>query len=236
MFPYYPGAWGGYGYGYNGFYGGYFYGSRGHGGLRLTDSSPPQSIIEPLTLDQVMSYMKLPMRIPPDPGEAAELQSYISAARGQAEIMQGRDLVQKQWDLIFDYWPSWYIDLRPSLASVDLFTVTDWYGTVKTLIEGTDFIVDAATNPGRIMPPYNTPWYNYTPRPSSSILIRFTSGFTPADPWWMTDGVMVRTGMLMLINNWFTQKLPFAQGIDPAKEYPFGLTQLLSQGQVILVG
>ena len=171
-----------------------------------------------------------------DPGEDLELESYITAARGQAEIMQGRDLVRKQWDLVFDYWPSYYIDLRPSLASVDLFTVTDNSNTVTTLEEGVDYIVDAAKNPGLVSPPYNTPWFNYTPGPSSSILIRFTAGFTPSDPWWLTDGRMVLNGMRILINNWYTQKLPFAQGVDPTKEYPYGLSCLLSQGAVILVG
>ena len=107
---------------------------------------------------------------------------------------------------------------------------------VTTLQEEKDYFVDTMKNHGLVSPPYNTPWFNYTPGPSSSILIRFTAGFAPSDPWWLTDGRMVLNGMRWLINSWFSGKLPFEKGLDPTTEYPFGLSRLLSQGAVILVG
>ena len=211
------------------------YGTGGYGSLSLTEASPPQSFVEPLSLDEVKKFLKLPVRSPVDALEDAELSSLISAARGQAELLQGRDLVRKQWDLHFDYWPSFYIPLRAPLVSVDLFTLRDNTGLVTPLVEDTDYIVDTAKSPGLVTPPYNLEWRNFTPWPSSAMLIRFTSGFTPASPWWPNDGMQVKAGMRMLINHWFTNKLPFEKGIDAAREYPYGLTASLRQGGLIHV-
>src|SRR5690242_11056124 len=91
-----------------------------YGSLSLTETSPAQSFEEPLTLSEVKSYLKVPERSPTDSAEDDELTSLIIAARFQAEVLQGRDLVEKQYDLSHDYWPNYYIELRDPLRSVDL--------------------------------------------------------------------------------------------------------------------
>jgi hypothetical protein len=103
------------------------------------------------------------------------------AARQQAEIAQGRDLVPKQYDLSFDYWTGYHLELGSPLVSVDLVQYKDQAGTVTTMVENTDYIVDKAKRPGILAPPNNTIWPIFTPWPSSAILIRFTSGFTASD-------------------------------------------------------
>src|ERR1700686_4119746 len=87
------------------------------GSLSLTETSPPQSFSEILTLAEVKSYLRLPDRSPADQAEDDELTSLIVAAREQAEIMQGRDLIRKQFDLSLDYWNNYRIELRDPLAS-----------------------------------------------------------------------------------------------------------------------
>ena len=219
---------------------GIYGGSRGlygtlanYGTLNLTVASPPQSFVEPLTLDDVKRYIGLPERSPLDAEEDLQLESMITAARGQAEILQGRDLVRKQWDLSLDFWIDYFFQLRSPLASVDLFTLRDSTGSYTTLVENRDYIVDTLKDPGVVAPPYNTMWPVFTPWPSSAILIRFTSGFAADSIWWKAgDGDRIKNGMRLLISNWFTGRLPFEQGIDPAKEYPFGLTACLSQGAI----
>jgi uncharacterized phiE125 gp8 family phage protein len=212
------------------------YGTGGYGSLGLTEASPPQSFVEPLTLIDVKTFLRLPARSPVDPNEDAELSSFITAAREQAEILQGRDLVTKQWDLHYDYWPSYYIPLRANLQSVDLFTLKQNTGVLITLVENTDYIVDNSKSPGIVTPPYNTEWTPFTPWPSSAMLIRFTAGISTASPFWLNEGQRVKNGMRMLINNWFTNKLPFEKGLDATREYPFGLTQSLRQGGIVFVG
>jgi uncharacterized phiE125 gp8 family phage protein len=200
------------------------------GALSLTESSPPQSFVEPLTVEQVQNYLRIVPSSPPDPLEDADLQLFITAAREQAEILQGRDLVQKQWDLTFDYWPSYRIELGNPLVSVDLFQYQDSDGVVRTLTANTDYIVDMRRQPGFVSPPYNVSWPTFTPWPSSSILLRFTSGYSSDSAFWNDAGARIKNGMLLLISSWYNQRLPFETGADPAKEYPYAVTACLSYG------
>jgi uncharacterized phiE125 gp8 family phage protein len=229
------------GHGYMGGGGGYLgpltYGYLNYPTRRLTVTSPPQSWEEPVSLAQAKKFIKLPPRPIPDPAEDLELGMYISSARYQAEVMQGRDLVQKQWDLALDYWPqNQMIILAAPLVSVDLVQRTDWTGTVTVMNQGPqgDYVVDKFREPGFITPPYNHLFPAFVPQPSSAVLVRFTSGLTPDDAWWQLQGQNVMNGMLMLIHQWFTKKLPFVQGA-PVQEIPFGLTCALRQGALISV-
>jgi uncharacterized phiE125 gp8 family phage protein len=201
--------------------------------LRLTETSPAQTFIEPLTLDLVKDYLKIPPRSPADSFEDDELTTFISAAREQAEILQNRDLVRKQWDLHHDYWPSYRIEMRDPLRSVDLVQYQDSNGDFTTLNENADYIVDANKGPGVLAPPYNATWPTFTPWPSSSILIRFTSGYSGDDPFWNGAGARIKTGMLMLISAWYNNRLPFEKGADPTQEYPYAVTSCLSYGALI---
>jgi uncharacterized phiE125 gp8 family phage protein len=200
------------------------------GSLNLTDSSPVQSWTEPLELDFVKDALKVPFRSPTDSFEDARISMYISAARLQAEILQGRDLVSKQFDLTFDYWPGVRIRLRDPLKSVDLITTRDNNGATANLAENTDFIVDKSKHPGIISPPYNGTWPAFSLWPSSSILIRFTSGYSPSDAYWNGPGTLVKSGMLLLISAWYNNILPFEKGVGATNEYPYTVTSCLSYG------
>lgn len=200
------------------------------GSLTLTAASPPQSFSEVLDLDHVKDYLKIPARFPTDPAEDDTLSIFISAAREQAEIMQGRDLVQKQWDLTFDFWPSFRIKLRDPLVSVDLIQYKDYMGNLNELNEGTDFLVDITKHPGIITPPYNGTWPAFSLYPTSSILIRFTAGYASADPFWSGPGARIKNGMLLLISAWYNNRLPFEKGIGCTNEYPFAVTHCLTTG------
>jgi uncharacterized phiE125 gp8 family phage protein len=227
---------GGIGSGIYGPNGGLYGWLESYGSLTLTDSSPVQSFVEPFTLDEVKSFLKLPARSPTDPDEDDLITGLISAARVQAEYMQGRDLVQKQWDLSLDFWLDYFIKLRAPLVSVDLFTTTDNTGLVTTLARNVDYIVDTKKSPGVVTPPYNSMWPVFTPWPSSAILIRYTSGFANGSVFWQADGRTIKVGMKRLINDWFTGRLPFERNFDPTRELPFGVTTMLSQGTLKHVG
>jgi uncharacterized phiE125 gp8 family phage protein len=199
-----------------------------YGTLALTKSSPPQTFIEPLTLAETKAYLKVPQRSPADPLEDAFISSLISAARSYAEREQGRDLVRKQWDLVFDYWMSYRIELPPvPLISVEQVQYTDYQGNVTTLAEGTDYMVDTSKQPGCILPPYNTMWPVFTPLPSSGILVRFSSGYDAADPWWAGDGQVVKEGMRYMVSQWYNVRLPAGA---QASEWPLTAREALTFG------
>jgi len=199
-----------------------------YGTLQLTATSPPQSFVEPLALADVKEFLKIPQRSPADPAEDAFISSLISAARAMAEREQGRDLVRKQWDLVFDYWMSYRIELPPvPLISVDLVQYTDYQNIVWPMVQGKDYIVDKSKLPGCIVPPWNVMYPVFTPLPTSAILIRFSSGYAANDPWWQGDGSVVLEGMRYMISQWYNVRLPMGQAVS---EWPMTAREALSFG------
>ena len=219
----FPPLSGGYGYPALGLFGAL----QGYGSLDLTVQSPPQSFVEPLTLAEVQEFLQLPDSMAT--AQAITLNTFISAAREQAEILQGRDLVTKQWDMSFDFWPAYHIQLRPNLQSIDMFTYRDATGAYYSPVQGTDYVVDFTQQPGIMTPPYGGMWASYTPWPSGSILIRFTAGILPNAAFWNDAGARVKVGMKLLISAWFSGRLPFGASCE---EMPYAVTSCLSYGAV----
>src|SRR5690242_1921125 len=110
MYPYAGSSLGPYGqYGNLGLYGALV----AYGTLNLTDASPAQSFTEPVTVTEAKAACAIPDGYGAHDEEIAGL---IVAARVQAEILQNRDLVRKQWDLSLDYWNNVRIQLRAPLV------------------------------------------------------------------------------------------------------------------------
>src|SRR5260370_21274994 len=101
MFPTFPGGLGPYGsYGNLGLYGALV----AYASEKLTETSPPQYFQEVLTLPDMQGYLKIPPTVI-DPVRDDLIDSFIQCAREQAEIAQGRNLVQKQFDRTPDSGP-----------------------------------------------------------------------------------------------------------------------------------
>jgi len=198
-----------------------------YGTLRLTVTDPAQTFTEPITLADVKTHLRLDASFSDDDALLAVL---ISAARGQAELLQNRDLVRKQWDLYYDYWPAYRLRLRAPTVSVDLMQYTDLAGTVTAMVANTDYVVDLQKEPAIVTPPWNRSWPAFTPHPSSSILTRFTSGYTANDPYWSGAGALVKAGMFLLISSWYENRLPFTPAARADAELPFAVTSCLSYG------
>jgi uncharacterized phiE125 gp8 family phage protein len=197
------------------------------GTLRLTETGTPQTFTEPLLLTDVKTHLRIDESFTADD---TLINTFISAARYQAEIMQNRDLIRKQWDLTYDYWPQYRIELRAPAISVDLMQYTDLAGNVTTMSVNTDYVTDLRKEPGIVTPPWNISWPAFTPYPSGAILIRFTSGYAADAQWWSGPGALVKAGMLLLISAWYENRLPFVQGISATSEYPYAVTHCLSAG------
>ncbi len=210
---------------------GLYGGSVDFGNEHLTEASPQQTFTEPLTVDEMTSYLKLPVLDPPDAARETLVGSFIQAAREQAEILQGRDIVRKQFDRHHDYWPGYCIELRKPLISVELVQYRDSSGDFHTLTENTDYIVDTSREPGIITRPYGKTWPSYTRWPSSSLFIRYTSGHDSNSVFWQDAGARVRNGMRLLISWWYNNRLPFANATK-LSEYPYQVTQCLMFGSV----
>ncbi len=212
----------------------YEYGYRGwqwcpnYRSLNLTDASPGQSFVEPLSLSEVKSFLNIEESSPADSTDDVMLEAMIPAARELAEIFQGYDLVRKQWDLNLDYFRPYRVELRAPLVSVDLVQYRDSNGAYTSLTENTDYIVDVAKRPGQVMPAYNKSWPSFTPWPSSAVLFRFTSGRLITDPFWSDAGSRIKVGMRYLISGWYENRLPATFG--KLEEVPYTISALLGYG------
>jgi uncharacterized phiE125 gp8 family phage protein len=167
------------------------------GVLALTGS--PTTITELFTTSEVKEYLRVPDPSPTDSAFDAELELMIAAAREAAEGFQGRDLVQKQWDLILDTFDQTQIKLREPLDSVESITYKDSGGTTTTLTVNSQYIADLKRH--FVQCPYGESWPSFTPWPSSAVTIRFTSGGTAA-----RHLRLLKMAMLQLIEVWFTGK------------------------------
>jgi uncharacterized phiE125 gp8 family phage protein len=206
-----------------------------YGSLNLTVTSPEQSFTEPITLTEAKQFLNLPDRSPTDEAEDAEIEGMITAAREIAETEQGRDLVEKQWDLSLDYFPC-VIELRSPLVSVDLVQYKDSDGNVTALVADTDYIVDTAKQPGVIMPAYGESWPSFTPWPSSAVTVRHTAGFSATAAFWSDSGARVRIGMKMLISEWWNNRLPLSYDISSGGSVTVDrILSLLRSGSLVRV-
>jgi uncharacterized phiE125 gp8 family phage protein len=196
-----------------------------YGTLRLTVTDPPQQFTPPLVISEVKDFL----RIDDDTTQDNRLNLMISAAVEQAEICQNRDLMRKQWDLYYDYWPAYRIRLRAPCVSIDLVQYKDLAGAITPMQVNADYVFDLSKEPAIITPPWNRSWPAFTPFPSSAILVRFTSGYSIDDPFWMSSGARVKMGMLQLISAWYEHRVPFERSSN-LNELPFGITSNLEYG------
>jgi len=213
------------------------YGMSTYGSLTLTEASPVQVFAEPLTIEEVGSFLKLSE----DEWtlEQDTINALISGARAEAEKLQGRDLIRKQWDLVMDYWPyrpsmrSAVIELRDPLVSVDLLKYRDSTGSWTTLTENVDYVVDPSKHPGIVTTPTNNWWPSFTPWPSSSILLRFTSGMDASSQFWTEGNAQVKNGMKFWIADRFYNRTPrvLGRGESEATSDPIG--DMMSHGSLL---
>jgi hypothetical protein len=205
--------------------------------MNLTILQDASSSDEPLQVSDVGTYL-----VVDSSSATADLQSMIAAARLVAETENGRELARKQYKLVLDRFPTnthfpgvfgfaivgpYYgerqynsdsgdgmIELLDPLVSVDLFTYRKSDGTVVTLAENTDYLIDVNKHPGIVCPAYGKQWPTDTLWPTSAIEITFTAGMTPVQ----VPG-KIKVGMGVLISEWYENRLPFS-GAPSAAEVP----------------
>lgn len=172
------------------------YGRRNYGVLQLTVSSPQRLPVDPMNLDEAKELIRWTTD-----EEDGLIFAFISAARFAAEKETGYELAVKQYDLTLDYFTNWDVEMPTPLQSVDLVQYRDSDGNIHVMTENVDYVVDLAR--GLICPLWGHWWPIFTPWPSGAVLIRFTSGYPPAHPFWSNEGTAVMLGMRYLISEWW---------------------------------
>lgn len=137
--------------------------------LRVT--TPPA--VEPLTLAEMKAHLRV---IGND--EDSTITAYLQVAREMCELESRRAFVTQTLTLGLEAWP--LVDRivlpRPPLQSVTSVTYIDYAGVTRTM-PGADYIVDTASEPGRLILAYNASWPDATLRPGPAITITYVAGY-----------------------------------------------------------
>lgn len=122
--------------------------------MAVTISSPPA--IEPITLTE----LKLHLRVD-GTDEDTLIESLLTVARAHCESFTRRQFITATLVLNLDKFPSDEVILLPYPPIQSPLTSVKYYdadGTQQTLTVTTDYVVDVASEPGRLMPAYGKSW------------------------------------------------------------------------------
>lgn len=136
---------------------------------------------------KVISIQKEPVRkeeaydqcylIDPDMRDVALFSRLIPAAREFAEARTWRGLAKKTIEGSLDKFPDVIEVPFPAIGEVTELKYTDKNEEVKTLVEGTDFVVDDFSEPARIVP--ITDWPETSELPNAVKITYTTKGYCP---------------------------------------------------------
>jgi uncharacterized phiE125 gp8 family phage protein len=190
-------------------------------GLQVTTAPT----VEPITLEEAKENLRFNGEY-----EADRIRALIKAARIYCERATGKAFITQTLKLTLDCWPTdGIIRLpRPPLQTVSSIKYDDYLNVEQTL-SSTLYVVDAASEPGRIGVAYGQIWPDLYEE-LGSIRITYVAGYgaTPA-----TVPDTIKQAMYLLITHWFENREPVGQG----QKIAFSVESLLGcESAGVLVG
>lgn len=128
---------------------------------------------EPITTSEAKSHMRIDST-----DDDTYIGALITAVRIVTENLTGRSLITTTWDYFMSDFPCGDEILlrRPKLQSVTSLKYKDTDGTEITWA-ASNYIIDIASDPGKIVLAYGITWPTETLYPSNPITIRYVSGY-----------------------------------------------------------
>lgn len=132
--------------------------------------------VEPVTATEFKLHNKIDIA-----DDDAMVTIYNQAARQDIEHITRRAICTQTWDLYLDDWPDGdAIEIPlPPLQSITSVKYYDDDNTEATFAS-TNYIVDVASDPGRIVLYGDASWPSTVLRPANGIIIRFLAGYGAA--------------------------------------------------------
>jgi uncharacterized phiE125 gp8 family phage protein len=178
---------------------------------------------EPITLVEAKAYLRVDFS-----DDDTYLTSLIVASRKFCEGYQNRAYITQTWELSFDYWPNYIIEIpKGNLQTINSIKYTDYTGTTTTL-SNTEYVVSNRSILGRICPTYGKTWPIFTPYPLDAVVINFTCGYT-------TVPETVKQAMYLLVSHWYENRLPLADKMTVPDELNFAVSALLWQERIVML-
>lgn len=188
--------------------------------------TPPQT--EPVTLEEA----KLHLRVD-GVEEDSLILSLIKTAREYCEDFQNRAYLIQTWELLLDAFPTFPVlpikIPKPPLKEIITISYIDKDGDYHT-IDNCDYIVDTASEPGRIIPAYGKTWPQVILQPIGAVKIRFTTGYD--DVTLVPE--KIKQAMKLLIGHWYEHREEVNLGVS-VSEIPMAAKMLLWQDRVMIV-
>lgn len=174
--------------------------------------------VEPIDLATAKAHLRVDIT-----DDDSLITALITAARQHVEVITRRALITQTWDLSLDAWPEGNTILvpLPPLQSMASITYKDSAGTVYTM-PATNYIVDTAEEPGRIVLAYGKLWPSVTLYPAGAITVRFTAGYGNA----VAVPQTIKHAILLLVAQWYENREATVGGAVQ-REIPFAVEALL---------
>lgn len=139
-----------------------------------TDTPPVPRLVEPLGLEELRLYLRIDAD---DRAQDMVIEDLQRSAREYAERWLGQQLITQRWIMTLDGFPADGVIEIPkvplqSVVSVE-YTDTD---LVDTTLATTDYVVDTATKPGRLIKAYGIAWPTAVLQPGG-LAITFDAGY-----------------------------------------------------------
>ncbi len=184
--------------------------------------SPPTE--EPVSLAEAKNHLRVD--VADDDGLISAL---IIAAREYCEAFQNRAYITQTWQLWLDAWPE-SSEIRIPRPPLQVVNSVRYYGVdnAEYVLPPSEYIVDSAGEPGRIVLAYGKSWPSVALRPANAVCVEFVAGYGGADK----VPRRVKQAMLLLISHWYDTREIAAVGHVTA-EVPFTVNALLWQERVV---
>lgn len=156
---------------------------------------------EPITLAEAKEHLREDAS-----DQDAYIASLIAAARKKVEHDAWRVLVTQTWDVFYDSFPALSCDPlvlpRPPLVSVTSVKYHDADGATATTLSSSSYIVDAASQPGRIQLHDGEEWPSDTLRPANGVEVRIVAGYGSAS----AVPEHLKQAIYLLLGNWYENR------------------------------
>ena len=163
--------------------------------------SVEHAAVQRADFDQVMVPNYAPAAFIPVRGAGSRV--WDQAGRELIEEMTWRALVTQRWDYYLDAWPEGdtIVLPRPPLRSIVSFEYIDQAG-VTTAISASDYVVDVASEPGRLRLKGTATLPSATLRELNGVQIRFEAGYGAAS----AVPVRYKQALKLLIGHWYENR------------------------------
>jgi uncharacterized phiE125 gp8 family phage protein len=190
--------------------------------MPLTFNITTEPTVEPVTTAEMRAHLRVD-----DTTEDTYIDTLITAARIFAEQHTDRQFITATYVMRMDEFPADVIRMpRPNLLTVTSIVYLDSSNVSQTM-SASDYQVDIASLPGRVLPAYGETWPTTYPS-LNAVTITFTAGYGAAAT---AVPAPVKHAIKMLAAHWFESREPVVVGTIVA-EVPMTVKSLLGPYRV----